>query len=67
MPARAMRWGAAPAISAPRRRTEPRRGGAMPAIALKVVDLPAPLRPSRATVCPSPTASPSPNRIWLAP
>ena len=34
----------------------PRAGGAMPAIAFSVVDLPAPLRPSNAMVCPSSTA-----------
>ena len=39
----------------------------MPAIALSVVDLPAPLRPSKAMVCPSTTAMLTSNRIWLVP
>ena len=39
----------------------------MPAIAFSVVDLPAPLRPSKAMVCPSVTEKLTPNRIWLVP
>ena len=45
----------------------PRRGGASPAMALSVVLLPAPLRPSSAIVCPSASSMLTPNRIWLDP
>src|SRR5882724_1543598 len=56
MPSRAMRFEANPAISVPRKTTEPRRCGTIPMIARRGVVLPAPLRPSNVTTSPSATA-----------
>jgi predicted DsbA family dithiol-disulfide isomerase len=48
--------------------TFPRRAGARPMMAFMVVDLPAPLRPSKAMVSPCcRTERPTPNSIWLVP
>src|SRR4026208_1243583 len=43
------------------------RGSTGPMIALRVVDLPAPLRPRRATTSPLSTARARLNRIWARP
>jgi hypothetical protein len=59
--------GLAPATSSPRTSTRPERGGSRPAMALKVVLLPAPLRPIRASVSPRSTAKATPNSTWLLP
>jgi hypothetical protein len=67
MPARAIACGFLPCIGSPSTQTRPLAGGAIPAIAFSVVDLPAPLRPSRAMVWPAVTAMLTPNRIWLVP
>src|SRR6266850_5982671 len=56
MPSRAIRFDANPAIWVPRNTTEPRRCGTIPMIARRVVVFPAPLRPSKVTTSPSPTA-----------
>src|SRR5512139_2969314 len=45
----------------------PLRVGRMPTIERISVDLPTPLRPSRATVSPSPTVSERPCNTWLSP
>src|SRR4051812_31494314 len=47
-------------MSVPRKATRPRRRGIRPMIAFIVVDLPAPLRPTRATHSPAPTPSETP-------
>src|SRR5438270_10811461 len=57
MPRRAMRLEARPTSSVPRKTTEPCRCGTIPMIARRVVVLPAPLRPSKVTTSPSPTAN----------
>ena len=46
---------------------QPVRLSTSPTIERKVVDLPAPLRPSSATTSPSPTSSATSNRIWAGP
>jgi hypothetical protein len=56
-----------PAISSPASFTLPLRGGTQPTIDLSVVVLPAPLRPSSATVSPAPTESETERRMWLSP
>ncbi|MPN54346.1 hypothetical protein SDC9_202016 [bioreactor metagenome] len=60
-PARATTCGGRPRISRPASRMLPERGDTMPAMAFMVVLLPAPLRPSSASVWPLPTASAIPN------
>jgi len=45
----------------------PLRRSSRPAMPLSVVDLPAPLRPIRATTSPCPTLSDTPCRMWAAP
>src|ERR1700730_14872487 len=67
MPRPAMRLGGGPTSSAPRKTTEPCRCGTMPMIARRVVVLPAPLRPSRVTTSPWPTAKLIPCRMWDSP
>src|SRR3569833_3004030 len=62
-----MRCGLVALASAPQTRRLPSRVGRMPTIERISVDLPTPLRPSRATVSPSPTVSDSPYRTWLSP
>src|SRR5438270_4176196 len=56
MPRRAMRLEARPMSWAPRKTTEPCRCGTIPMIARRVVVFPAPLRPSKVTTSPCPTA-----------
>src|SRR6266851_9655503 len=67
MPSRAIRFEASRAISLPRKTTEPRRCGTIPIIALSVVVLPAPLRPSRVTTSPSATVKLIPWRMCDSP
>src|SRR5437762_1804885 len=67
MPRRAMRLEARPTSSLPRKRTEPCRCGTIPMIARRVVVLPAPLRPSRVTTSPWPTAKLIPCNMWDSP
>src|SRR5438876_7566674 len=67
MPRRAMRLEAKPTSSLPRKTTEPCRWATIPMIARKVVVLPAPLRPSRVTTSPWPTAKLIPCRMWDSP
>src|SRR5690606_36966359 len=45
----------------------PERFGRMPMIALSVVVLPAPLRPSKVTTSPGRTSKETPCRTWLSP
>ena len=45
----------------------PLRGRSRPEIVFSVVDLPAPFAPSSVTISPSPTASDTPLRAWIAP
>ena len=54
-PRRVIRSAGWPAMSAPSKRTVPSMTGIIPEMARKVVVLPAPLSPSRATISPSPT------------
>src|SRR3954462_10022588 len=61
-----MRWVGACEISVPANRTWPRRW-TQPAIALSVVDLPAPLRPSSPSASPGPTSSATSDRICAGP
>ena len=58
-----MRLEARPTSSLPRKVTEPRRCGMIPMMARKVVVLPAPLRPSKVTTSPRPTAKLIPRRM----
>src|SRR5947209_1721785 len=67
MPRRAMRLEARPTSSLPRKTTEPCRCGVIPMMARKVVVLPAPLRPSKVTTSPRPTAKLMPCRMWDSP
>src|SRR5260370_22171208 len=67
MPRRAMRLEARPTSSLSPKTTEPCRCGTIPMIARKVVVLPAPLRPSRVTTSPWPTANLIPCRMWDSP
>src|SRR3569832_2034216 len=62
-----MRCGLVAIASAPQTRMLPLRVGRMPTIERISVDLPTPLRPSRATVSPSPTVRDSPCKTWLSP
>src|ERR1700752_2790261 len=56
MPACATRYAGRPAISRPRKRTEPALGLSAPAIRLKVVLLPEPFGPMRPRISPSATS-----------
>src|SRR6516225_4490332 len=67
MPSRAIRFEGSPVSSLPRKATEPRRCGTIPMIALSVVVLPAPLRPSRVTTSPSPSSKLIPCKICDSP
>ena len=66
-PDRATRLAGRPASSRPWRRTLPAVGRSRPMTADSRVDLPAPLRPSRATAWPSPTVRSTPCRTALPP
>src|SRR3954463_3841377 len=48
-------------------RTSPANAGSRPMMVLSIVDLPAPLRPSRATTSPAATWSCTSNRTWARP
>src|ERR1700738_4814971 len=67
MPSLAMRFDGRPTSSSPPKVIEPRRWPRMPMIALSVVVLPAPLRPSSVTTSPSPTAKSMPCRMCDSP
>ena len=54
-------------VSLPKISTLPCRGGVRPTRLRTVVVLPAPLRPSTATISPSFTSSETPCRMWLLP
>src|SRR5436309_6415473 len=56
MPACATRYAGAPAISRPRKRTDPAVGRSAPAMRLKVVLLPEPFGPIRPRISPSATS-----------
>src|SRR6516165_9665798 len=62
-----MRFEDRPTSSAPEKAIEPRRCPTMPMMALSVVVLPAPLRPSRVTSSPSATAKSMPCRMCDSP
>src|SRR6185437_4748255 len=62
-----MRFDGSPIVSAPPNATEPRRWATMPMIDLRIVVLPAPLRPRRVTSSPSATSNPTPCRICDSP
>src|SRR5262245_13422874 len=66
-PRRAISNGLSREMSSPRKRTVPARWGISAISALKVVDLPAPLRPISATTSPRPTWNDGSNRICAAP
>ena len=51
----------------PAKLTSPLAGGSKPMIAFITVDLPAPLRPSRATTSPAAASSDTPCRMWARP
>jgi hypothetical protein len=67
MPSRAISAGGRPASSSPFSVIEPDAGGAMPVIVFSAVDLPAPLRPRRATISCRCTSKPTSVRMWLLP
>ena len=56
-----------PAMSRPSYSIVPEAGGTRPASVFSSVDLPAPLRPSSATISPSRTSSVASLRMWLLP
>ena len=56
-----------PSILRPRKLTVPRAGRASPEMLLRVVDLPAPLAPSRVTMEPSSTLNEMPLSAWILP
>lgn len=68
-------WSMAPTLPArtavsgvpPNSRTVPASGGSRPSSMLRVVDFPAPLRPSSATVSPAAISSSSPSTARTAP
>ncbi len=67
MPSRAMSGALMPAMSTPLNFTLPLAGGTSPTRLLSSVDLPAPLRPSSATISPSRTCRLASLRMWLLP
>ena len=67
MPSRTMVSGPSPAIDLPSNRISPAAGLASPEIARSVVDLPAPLAPSKVTTCPSSTLSETPRSASISP
>src|SRR5262245_41749557 len=62
-----MTSGARPVSTAPWTTTWPRRGGRRPTVTFIVVDLPAPLRPSKPRSRPSRSESETPCSTWLSP
>ena len=67
MPARAITLEASLVSSRPSKRTEPVRFSTMPMIALSVVVLPTPLRPSSVTTSPACTSKVTPCSTWNSP
>src|SRR3984893_2279266 len=64
-PRRAISWVRRPWMSSSRSRIRPARGRRYPMIVRRVVDLPAPLRPTRHTTSPSFTSRDTWRRMWL--
>ena len=62
-----MRAGVAPVTGFPSSRISPPEGLSSPMMHFRRVLLPAPLAPTRATVCPAATAMSMPKRAWAAP
>ncbi len=62
-----MASGPRPAIDLPSNRISPAAGFAKPEIARSVVDLPAPLAPSKVTTCPSSTLIETPRSASISP
>ena len=62
-----MRNDGSPRNGLPSNVTVPPCGGVMPMMARMVVVLPMPLRPSRVTISPRLTSSPTSNSTWLWP
>ncbi len=54
-------------MSCPAKSIAPEAAGTRPASVFSSVDLPAPLRPSSATISPSRTSSVASFRMWLLP
>jgi hypothetical protein len=67
MPARAIAWLLRPAISTPFSFTDPARGATTPIRLFRVVLLPAPLRPRRATTSLRATRSETSKRMCESP
>ena len=67
MPISATVWPGRPWISAPLNTIRPVRGGTIPEIERRVVDLPAPLAPMSVTISPSLTSSEIPLRASIEP
>src|SRR5215510_4833524 len=65
MPSLAISNGRRPVMSCPARLIEPERAERCPMMVRKVVDLPAPLRPTRQTSSPAPTSIVTRRRISL--
>src|SRR5258706_10306264 len=66
-PSRAMRSEGSAMICVPSKRIEPSRRATMPMMALRVVVLPTPLRPSSVTTSPRRTSNCAPCRMWDSP
>lgn len=66
-PARMIRSGVAPVMSAPKMDTVPAAGRNAPVTAMQVVVLPAPLAPSKAVIPPIGTCRSMPCTAWIAP
>ena len=67
MPRAAIASGGSRVMSAPNTSTLPPRAGRSPTTTFMQVDLPAPLRPSRPSRRPSPSANDTFSRMWLSP
>ena len=67
MPLAMISWAGNFARSSPSRRIRPLCGRTSPLIELRVVLLPAPLPPIRATISPFPTSRLIPRRAWMLP
>ena len=67
IPSRTIASGPRPAIDLPSNRISPAAGLVSPEIARSVVDLPAPLAPSKVTTCPSSTLIETPRKASISP
>jgi hypothetical protein len=67
MPSRPIRCGGSLSMRRPAATISPLATRSSPTIDFSVVDLPAPLRPSKATISPIATSNSTAKRIWARP